>query len=461
MANSSQDELLNLTGTGLAIFEDGVAAGVSFSAILHINGRLEGHIVFPAEFASDFASLQTSSLAYFDIEGTADLRGTGRPIVIRRCVLIRTQFSLSATVELAGDFICQEAVLNERLLDEKPSRRLFIVFELANVARTFRVTVNTSLGELTLRHSDRIEELERRMNTFMSPLVTSSATLVVVPNDQTRGQILAEATAIIERFLKITSLAQGRWHTWVAVSVYEASEAGEGGELRYLAVRHPKLLAASGRALTNTAHSSLFIRNAWEGYSPTLARKYGYDLALEWFISANGPQLLESKFLSATTCLELLMDKYSREAKSESLLPRSDFASLRRDLKGKLDSWARKKRLESRTLASIEAKLAELNRRSYAEKAEELLFFWKLRHDDLGVTISQIVSIRNKITHTGNAVDSGSYDALLAAYNAIMTLLSRILLAIIDYNGQYYDWVRNEFVNFSAVRTSSDALSRN
>ncbi|MDE1852218.1 MAG: hypothetical protein KGI38_00540 [Thaumarchaeota archaeon] len=397
-------------------------------------------------------SLQLGSLVYFDIEGMADLRGHSRPVVIRRCILIRTHASHGAAIELEGDFICQEAVFNEESTRARQPRRLLIGFELANVARTFRVIVNTELGELTLRHSDRIAELERRMNAYGSPLVTSSATFEVPPNGRPLGEVLKQATDIVEKFLKITSLAQSRWHTWVAVSVYEASEGGEGGELRYLAMRHTKLLASSGRSLTILAHSSRFIQAAWNGYSRETAQEYGFDLALEWFIAANAPQLLESKFLSATTCLELLMDRYSREAGNESLLSRDDFRLLKTELQAKLRGWARRIGLNDKTLVSLEAKLGELNRRSYAEKAEQMLAFWNLRHDDLGVTIGQIVAIRNKITHTGDAIVSGSHDQLLRTYNAIMTIIARVLLAMLDYQDQYYDWVKGAFVNFADVR---------
>ena len=454
MSTGPVEEILSITGSGLATFDDGKAVGVSFSAALFINGRFEGRMDFPAEFEGDFLSLQADSLSYFDVGGSADLRGHNSPILIRRCLVTKFEVSHGATLVLRGSFVCQEAIFHEDSLGTVPTRKLLFAFELANVSKTFRVIVGTELGELALRHSGEIDELEARMSAYGAPLITSSATLeVAARGSQTLGEVLQQAIKIVERFLRITSLAQGKWHTWVAVSVYETSDTG-GGELRYLAIRHGKLMSSSGRHLTNPAHSSRFVQAAWRGYSNEKVEKYGFNLALEWFVGANGPQLLESKFLSATTCLELLMDRYSQEAGNEFLLDEGPFESLRDDLKAALKAWAGATELPADILSSLENKLLELNRRSYSQKAKKMLDFWTLRYDDLGVTIGDIVSIRNRITHTGDAKTSGSYDPLLRAYNAVMTMLARVLLAILDYDDQYFDWVRKEFVNFADVRTS-------
>jgi hypothetical protein len=449
------EDILSITGTGLATFDDGKAVGVSFSAALLINGRFEGQMDFPAEFEGDFLSLQTGSFTYFDVVGTANLRDHTSPIVIRRCLLTRFQVSHGTTTELRGSFVCQEAIFHEESLRSIPTRKLLLSFELANISKTFRVIVSTELGDLALLHSREIDELEARMSAYGAPLVTSSATIeVAADGSQSLGEVLQRATEIVESFLKITSLAQGKWHTWVAVSIYETSDT-RGGELRYLAIRHGKLLASSGRHLIVPAHSSRFVLAAWKGYSKERVEKYGFDLALEWFVSANGPQLLESKFLSATTCLELLMDRYSQEAGNEFLLLEESFNSLQENLKANLKAWAEAGNLSTDILGALENKLQELNRRSYSQKARMMLDFWRLRYDDLGVTIGDIVSIRNKITHTGDAKILGSYDPLLKAYNAITTMLARILLAILDYDDQYFDWVRKDFVNFADVRNST------
>ncbi|QQG48729.1 MAG: hypothetical protein HY247_08350 [archaeon] len=453
MSTGQFEDILSITGTGLAIFDDGKGVGVTFTAALHINGRFEGQIDFPAEFEGDFFSLQAVPLTYFDIEGAANLRDHAFPIMIRRCLLTRFEISHGATTELRGNFICQEAVFQEESLRTVPTRKLLFGFELANVSKTFRVIVGTELGELVLRHSSEMDSLEARMDSYGSPLVTSSATIEVASGGGlTLGEILQRATVTVENFLKITSLAQGKWHTWVTVSIYESSVDG-GGELRYLSIRHGKLLTSSGRQLTNPAHSSRFVSAAWKGYSGRNVKKYGFDLALEWFVGANGSQLLESKFLSATTCLELLMDRYSQEAGNEFMLPGESFEHLREYLKTSLKAWDGAKGLHSDVLGSLENKLLELNRRSYSQKARMMLDFWRIKRDDLGVTFGDIVSIRNKITHTGDAKVSGSYDMLLKCYNAIMTMLARVMLAILDYDDQYFDWVKGNFVSFVDART--------
>jgi len=446
--------LLQMDGVGRVQFEDGKNTEARFTAKLLENARFEGELDFPPTFTKQFLELSNGSVfVTFSIEGDVTLDKIVTPTIMKDCFVVRWQFTSGEETRLKVDFVSQEIVFDERAEQLEPSGELVIRFELVNVFQTFRVSVDTVMGELQLRHSKDIRDLERMMDSYGTPMVTSSATLIVRPDgSRTINDMLNQATGIVQDFLTVTSLAQGTWHTWVAVSVYER-EASDGGYVRrYMKIRNPKLKRPSNRGITNMTHSSRFIASAWAGYSREVAQKYNLGLALEWYLEANVGSVIESKFLSATTCLELLMDRYVNETGNEYLLESSEFDLLRGELETRIDQWTQGREEGQKELDALRNKIADLNRRSYVSKAKELLGFWKVTTDDLGVTLRDIVEVRNEITHTGT-FSSGDYEGkVIPAYQGLMMIIARIFMSMLRYNGQYYDWARGTWVEFSSVR---------
>ena len=88
--------------------------------------------------------------------------------------------------------------------------------------------------------------------------------------------------------------------------------------------------------LTNVAHSSFFIKSAWKGYSDEIDEKYGFNLALEWYLDSWASSILESKFMCASTCFELLMDKFHTQNNSELILDNTRFEDLHSQLVSQL-----------------------------------------------------------------------------------------------------------------------------
>ena len=454
MATASFNEIMSIAGNGKATFDGTKTVEVSFTAKMLPNGRFEGELVFPTDFLEDFMGFSSSGeITVFDFDGSSTLSGQETATSMRTCFLTSFESSMGEAVSLKSGFVAQEVIFQKDSEETKPTGRVLIGFELVNVFETFRVILNTDLGQLTLRNSKDMKALEKTMETYGAPMVSAQALLETrLDGSRSLGNVLNQATELIERLLRITSLAQGSWHTWVAVSVYKEGGPEDGFERLYLKTRYPKLKRPSHRSITNVAHSSYFIQSAWNGYSSEEVKKYGYDVALEWYNEANSAGVLESKFLNATTCLELMMDRYANVAGNEFYLTEGNFSTLKGRLESEATTWAKANGVNEEDSKGLRDNLNGLNRRSYSRKAKALLAFWRVKYDNLGVGIRDIVMVRNEITHTGGILAGDKQDRLFSTFQALMMILVRVFLAILRYEGQYFDWVRQDFVDFATVR---------
>ncbi len=73
-----------------------------------------------------------------------------------------------------------------------------------------------------------------------------------------------------------------------------------------------------------------------------------------------------------------------------------------------------------------------------------------IKYDDLKITIENIVSIRNDITHRGQPSGDESKE-LFRVYKGLITILTRIFLAMLKYDGDYWDFAREETIKFNTV----------
>ena len=447
--------VLESKGSGRVFFDNGNQTSVDFQFRLLLNGIMEGELDFPMTFAEKYLQLSFSkSLARFELKGNTIIGGKSEEILLTQCYLSSFHWSTGEKSDLMkSKFVAHKAFVNKAAENLKPNNELLLVFDLINVFETFRVIVNTQIGELSLAHDKDIEELQRIMSTYDAPLITSSAQITVKSaGAETLLQIVEKATKIVEGFLKITSLSQGVWHDWVSLSVLEKKTDQEFYERRYLCMRTPKQKKPMRRGITNPAHSQIFMKAAWSGYSDDLETNYGFTRALEWYVEANLATVLESGFLSATTCLELLMDRFHSSVGTEFLIEEDIFEELRKKLENEARQWMKEKAIPQETRAQVCRALKGIRRRQYVDKANQLIEAWHVKVADLKVTAEDVVKIRNQITHKGRVEEN---DDLFRVYQGLMMILVRIFLSMLKYNDQYYDLARQDWVKFPEITKSS------
>ncbi|MBS7635664.1 hypothetical protein KEJ34_09365 [Candidatus Bathyarchaeota archaeon] len=159
----------------------------------------------------------------------------------------------------------------------------------------------------------------------------------------------------------------------------------------------PKIKKPVFRGLTNPAHSSRFIQSAYKGYGgreKELREQYDFDRALEWYLEANIASVLESQYLMACICLELLVDRFSKRTGREYILDSSVFKELRSKLEEALSRFLETNpKITSTQCDELYAKIRGLNRWSFKNQIKILLNHLGVNYDDLFGDLQEIVKI--------------------------------------------------------------------
>lgn len=92
-----------------------------------------------------------------------------------------------------------------------------------------------------------------------------------------------------------------------------------------------------------------------------------------------------------------------------------------------------------------------------------LLNYWGISYSDTGITLDEIIRIRNKITHEGKYYihKKNDFMHLTKVYDGLMTILTRIFLATLSYSKQYQDPWLDKWITFRYVcnKIGSPALN--
>lgn len=420
------------------------------------NGIISGEIRFvDAVSWKDIIGLFKKSKE-FELTGIDKESATNLNIV--RCIITETSEKIEREYfSVSAKFVALEAIQNPHRMFDQPKNELVIDIGVLNVDETFQVSVDTTMGKLRLYPLKGYKEILPIVRSYEIATVTAIVKIFVKnPNPKhTFKRILLDAENVIQDFLQITSLAQTCYHSYCYVGILEKMKDSDKFQLVLIKMFYPKIKKPTYRGLTVPAHSSEFIKSAYKGYSRELNDLYGFDLALEWYLESNLASVLESKYLSACTCLEILVDRYKTQSETKFILDRKLF---RKQLFPILEETARK--FLKATGASDEqcheicGKLLGLNRASLKSGIVALLNQLGVRYDDLFEDLQDVITIRNKIIHEGiyaDRVGYVDYSRVSYVYNRLFVMLARVFLSILNYDDEYYDWIHQEFIPFNKV----------
>ncbi|HJH25979.1 MAG TPA: hypothetical protein C5S37_04210 [Methanophagales archaeon] len=71
---------------------------------------------------------------------------------------------------------------------------------------------------------------------------------------------------------------------------------------------------------------------------------------------------------------------------------------------------------------------------------------YKIGYGDIIEEFGELIKIRDNITHRG--ISDKEFDDLIEAYDKLMTLVRRIFLAILNYEGSYWNWINKNLEVF-------------
>ena len=398
---SSLNEIISeakyeVKGNARITFTSGEEGTVEFTISMMNNGVTTGNLIFvPVDMKF---TILLSKNEDFVLDGTTS---DGHNLFAPECHIIKSNQKYGKEPSLKVTFHAYKVILDKENLSKKSSKQLLINCSVVNVSQTLPITVNSDFGELTLINYKGIEELDKIRRSHRISLITSGLHLLPkIDTSSTLENIKTSSLEFIRNFLKISSLAQTVYHDIAMFTIYEKNDSTDGYSLLYLELFDPKTKSPYSIGLANTVSYSHFIKSAWSGYSEDVDKKFGFTLALEWYLDSWSSSILESRFLSASTCLEMLMDKFHSNSKSEFILPKEIFYEFQKQIKDFVKKNSESFGFNAPTRGLIYENLGEgLNRRSFVNKAELLLAFWGIKYDDLGISLNDIVRIRNDITH--------------------------------------------------------------
>jgi hypothetical protein len=236
--------------------------------------------------------------------------------------------------------------------------------------------------------------------------------------------------------------------------VWKRIENTQQEKLIFRKLSNPKIKSPKSYPITSIGYSNEFIITAWSGYCKELDDIYGFNIALEWLIESVIPDISETKFLAATTCFEMLMDKFNSQNETEFILNRETFKEFYSIMKKQASDELKFRGINRIYRCDIYNALRGINRRSYVDKAKTLIDYWGILFDDTGITLDEIKDVRNDITHRGKYSKEGEegLTQVIKTYHGLMTILIRIFLAMLGYDKYYQDpFMEGKWIEFGSV----------
>ncbi len=351
--------------------------------------------------------------------------------------------------------------------------QLWIKYGIINLdlRRLLRGSIETGIGKITFSTWKDHEEIIEEMETFKTSLLSGflNITDVNMGKFESIDSYLKTADETIGKILELLSLAQSTYLSHCLISVYAKtpnSNSHDDYELKRMVILDIK---------TKTPSLGQPLIRDWEDIykfiAPKTLRKYSdlrekFDLgiAFEWYLeSLHGA--LQSDYLLACTCLELLKDRHNKKIGNEYIIsPKELFdEQYYPDLKKKMKEVLKEKGINEDSVehknirAEFYANLKGINRTSFSSNILRLLNDLNISYDDLFPNIKVIPEIRNQITHSGT--QEGTPEELFDVYEKLVCLIQRIFLALLEYDGYFLDrndrYERKKFTDFITDKSKS------
>lgn len=424
-----KQSLYSYTGQGTLFSEDRkISTHVHFNCSQLFDGSIEGNIEMTRE---TFSLLKFDTLSFF-IEGETD---KGEKIFINKGVMYGGHIGTENYHRFTS--LCVD--VEKRALKQADST-IMLKYGVICI-EPFKVQLDTQVGKLVFKKIQHFERAFEYIRGYGIPCLTSVADLIVKPEikcNQPKDYIEATKEELW-RILRLTTFAQGIYQNWMYCEVFK--KIGEKFEIIHIQHRLPRKRLMKPVSLIPVLHLREFLAKTYSNYSNELDLKMGFLGGIEWYIEALSGGFIESKYILGFIGLEHLVDKFKKRSDRESILEEEAFESFYEELKKEARKILRKTKLNASKRSAIYSGLKGLNRYSFTSNLIELLRENKVGYSDLFNNLGIIAEIRNKIVHEGVAVLP--FEEIYENYLKLMTLIQRILLSIIRYEGRIINWTKD------------------
>jgi hypothetical protein len=186
-----------------------------------------------------------------------------------------------------------------------------------------------------------------------------------------------------------------------------------------------------------------FVATCYPAYRAT-AMQWGLDKAIRQFVTSVQSGYIQLRALTLTTLLDYLTGQYSRAFDDGGYLVQPDvFKSRKKQLQQQVKAVLREQFADHPCAVSGEMSqhVAGFFRRSFKSSLERMLAHLRLRVD--AEELNSFVAIRNSLVHQADLRPQDVAGSAWTQFSLVLSIVSRVLLAVLRYQGYYYDWTRH------------------
>lgn len=248
----------------------------------------------------------------------------------------------------------------------------------------------------------------------------------------------------IRRILLLTSLAKGTRVDWAYFELFEQID-----EKSY------ERIYSERRAISNkyTGTSSIisppklhgYLETTYPNYTDNFDKDTRFNFAIYWYLESFFTNTIDSMYMKLFIALEALVFGFVNfEGREHIFETEEDFKKFRRQLEKQIKKLLKDDKAKR---ASIYSKLGELNRYPFKTNLELFLTEHHIEFNDLIEDLGSLTDNRNEIIHRG-LTEKITSPELVGEYYKLLTLIQRIFLSLLKYEGEYYNSMKAEWEQF-------------
>jgi hypothetical protein len=313
-----KDTYMEYVGEGEIIYDDNKIP-IKFKCQQLWDGQILGNI---ESLEKEFLYNSFNGFLPFKISG---LTNNGLSISIESIYL--TRYPTIGSIK----FIASKVKVKKREITSNDSE-IIIIFGITNF-KSFRTVVNTNTGELVFKNYRGHKDIVKDIDFYKKACITGEASLTFKPEIKANSakEYMKLAQKEINRVLYLTSFSQGIYQTYKSIEVFE--KIGDRNyEKIYFLHLETKDKNMGFRDITHFFDLTNYLSVTYPNYTDEMEKETGIQLAIEWYLEALASNVVESSYIMAFICLELLVDRYEAIS-GDKILDETAFNDLYKELK--------------------------------------------------------------------------------------------------------------------------------
>lgn len=364
------------------------------------------------------------------------LSTTGQPTAIDRLDLVHatSQVDLEHPATAQCQLVCRATNLHVGEWHNAPAEVRYYLTNL-KICRSYQWELDGYRIQI-----ERLPTYKEELRVMQASRHESVTCLVRVSRLNSDSVDLGATNSLVTDLAMLLSLARGTCVSWVMSECQYAESV-------FTYHRDAKLSTYS--ALQIIPHNppgdlESFVRLCYPVYR-TLKTEWGLQEAIWNFTNGlSENDYLELRTLKLATLLDYLRGRFAESYDQGGHLVEPDQFGLRkRHLQDRVKAALREVFPDYPVAVTGEMSqhVAGMFRRSFQSSLRRMLNHLNLNIDS--EELRRFVDIRNRVVHEARFLPKETYGSPWSQYASVLSILSRVFLAILRFQGHYYDWARH------------------